>query len=142
MAKRSTKRAKTTERAPRAALDRPFDPQILEQAARIARKYRIILEPNDECGYIGSALEMPKVYADGATADACVRNVREALIAAVAYLLEKGDVPPAPADEQVRNKQVNIRVSEAEQRRLRAAALARGFADISDYVRSASLCAQ
>jgi predicted RNase H-like HicB family nuclease len=121
------------------AIDRPFDPVILERAREIARKYRIILEPHDDCGYVGTSLEMPGVYNDGKTPDECVRMVRESLTSAVAYLIEKGKTPPVPADEQVRNKQVNIRVTEAEQRRLKEAALARGYTDISDYLRTSAL---
>jgi predicted RNase H-like HicB family nuclease len=121
-------------------LDRPFDSAVLEKAGAIAHRYRIVLEPNDEFGYIGSSLEMPSVYNDGMTADACVKAVREALTVAVAYLIEKGEVPPSPANEQVRNKQVNVRVTEAEQRRLKEVARARGFSDVSEYLRSRSLC--
>ena len=138
MSKKLTRRAAAKE-AESAALDRPFDSGVLDRARKIAEKYRIVLEPDDECGFVGSALEMPGVYNDGATADACVRAVREALTAAVAYLIEKGQTPPSPADEQVRDKQVNIRVTEVEQRRLREAAKAHGYADISDYLRSTSL---
>jgi predicted RNase H-like HicB family nuclease len=119
--------------------DRPFDPAILERASEIARKYRIVLEPDNDCGYLGTSLEMPGVYNDGKTPDECVKSVRESLTIAVAYLIEKGKIPPLPEDEQVRNKQVNIRVTEAEQRRLREAALARGYSDISDYLRSSVL---
>lgn len=123
------------------ALDRPFAPAILERAKAIAHKYRIVLEPDGDCGYVGTSLEMPGVFADGKSADACVKEVREALTGAVAYLIEKGENPPVPADEQVRDKQVNVRLTAAEQRRLKEAASARGFTDISDYVRSQSLYA-
>lgn len=114
---------------------------VLERAKELARKYRIILEPSEDCGYIGSSLEMPNVYADGLTADVCVDNVREAIAGAVAYLIEIGKTPPLPPEEQTRNKQVNIRVTEAEQRKLRAAAVANGFSDTSEYIRSRSLYA-
>lgn len=140
MAARSTKHVGNKKADP-AAIDRPFDPRILEQAKAIAWQYQIILEPDQDCGYLGSSLEMPYVYNDGLTADKCVQAVREALTVAVAFLLESGRVPPVPAKEQVRNKQVNIRLTEAEQRRLKEAAKARGFSDVSEYIRSTSLCA-
>lgn len=136
MAARSKKRVGKDE-----GLSRPFGAEILARAQELAHKYRIILEPNDECGYIGSSLELPQVYADGVTPDGCVNAVREALTAAVAYLLESGQTPPLPPSDQVRNKQVNIRVTETEQRRLREAARANGFTDMSEYVRSRSLYA-
>src|SRR3954469_12815342 len=137
MPRASVKRA-TRERAPKPS-DRPFDTALLDRARAIAQKYRIILEPSDECGYVGSALEMPLVFGDGTSADVCVASVRESLTVAVAHILEKGEEPPVPADEQQRNKQINIRVTEAEQRRIREAATARGFTDLSDYVRTTSL---
>jgi predicted RNase H-like HicB family nuclease len=117
-------------------IDRPFDPAILEKARQIANKYRILLEPQPGYGYVGTSLEMPGAMGDGMTADDCVGSVLESLIVGVAYLLESGQNPPAPADEQVRNKQVNIRVTEAEQRRLKEAAKASGFNDISDFMRT------
>jgi predicted RNase H-like HicB family nuclease len=129
-------------KSPNLALDRPFEPYLVERAKEIARRYRIVLESCDDCSYLGSALEMPTVFADGKTPDECVAETREALTAAVAYLLEKGETPPAPADEQVRNKQINIRVTEAEQQRLREAAKAHGFNDVSDYVRTTSLASR
>ena len=131
MAKKSTKHAESSD-----AIDRPFDPAVLENAKAIAWKYQIVLEPHEDCGYIGSALELPTVYSDAKTADECVAVVREALTAAVAYLIESGKTPPAPAKDQVRNKQLNIRVTETEQRRMKAAAKARGCSDVSEYVRT------
>jgi hypothetical protein len=60
--------AKLKKRAGKAAeaLDRPFAPEVLERARKFAKRYRIVLEPEAECGYVGSSLEMPNVYADGA----------------------------------------------------------------------------
>jgi predicted RNase H-like HicB family nuclease len=118
---------------------RPFDPAILEKAREVANKYRIVLEPHPDCGYIGTSLEMPGAMGNGKTPDDCVKHVRGALIVGVAYLLESGKTPPAPADQQVRNKQINIRVSEAERRRLKEAASAKGFTDILDFMRTISL---
>src|ERR1700729_2404113 len=106
MAKKSTRRVESQNNR---VVDHPFDPKILERAKALAWRYQIVLEPDEDCGYIGSSLELPYVYADGLTADECVQAVREAMTAAIAYLLEIGQVPPVPAKEQVRNKQVNIR---------------------------------
>jgi predicted RNase H-like HicB family nuclease len=112
---------------------------LLQQAEALARKYRIILEPDEDCGYVGSALEMPYALGDGKSADECVKSVIESLTIAVAHLLEQKKTPPAPADQQQRSKQVNIRLTEAEQRRLKELALAHGYTDLSDFVRSTSL---
>ncbi len=123
----------------RKRIDRPFDPGILEKAREIADKYRIVLEPHPDCGYTGTSLEMPGVMGDGQTADACVKHVREGLVVGVAYLLESGKTPPVPADEQIRNKQINISVTETERCRLKEAAKAKGFTDISDFMRTTFL---
>jgi len=45
----------------------------------------------------GRGLELTHVYGEGATPGDCVENTREALTAAVAYLLENGQSVPAPA---------------------------------------------
>lgn len=120
-------------------ISRPFDTAILGKAREIAGKYRIVLEPHPDGGYIGTSLEMPGAMGDGRTADACVKHVREALVVGVAYLLESGQAPPVSAGEQIRNKQINIRVTESEQRRLKEAAAAKGFTDISDFMRTTLL---
>lgn len=122
-------------------LDRPFDSAVLSRARKLAEKYRIVLEPHEQVGFIGSSLELPNVYADAKTADECVAAVREALTGAVAYLIESHQVPPAPAAEQIRNRQMNVRLTEAEQLRLKEAARAGGFSDTSEYIRSRLLSA-
>ena len=120
-------------------ISRPFDTAILGKAREIAGKYRIVLEPHPDGGYIGTSLEMPGAIGRWANC----RRVREtcprSLVVGVAYLLESGQAPPVPAGEQIRNKQINIRVTESEQRRLKEAAAAKGFTDISDFMRTTLL---
>jgi predicted RNase H-like HicB family nuclease len=119
-------------------LDRPFSPEILRRAKDIASSYQIIIQA-EEGEYYGRGLEMPYVMNDGKTPDECVKATREALTAAVAYLLESGKAPPPPASDQNRSEQINIRVTSEEKMLLEEAARSRGFRGISDYVRSASL---
>jgi predicted RNase H-like HicB family nuclease len=140
MAKKSVKRAGKMV-ATEAALGRPFDPDILDRARKLANKYRIVLEPEEDCGFIASSLELPNVYADGASANLAVTAEREALSAAVAYLLEMGQTPPAPAADQIRDRQINIRLTECEQRLLKEAARAHNCSDMSEYVRGRVLSA-
>lgn len=121
------------------ALDRPFDPAILKQAHEIAASYRLILEPNDEVGYMGTSLEMPNVWGDGRTPDKCVRETREALVSVIATMLEKGETPPAPSTAGRRTEQINIRVTAEEKLLLEEAARNKGFRGISDFVRSTTL---
>lgn len=83
-------------------------------------------------------LELPTVMSDGKTPAACVKNTREALALTVATLLEDGEAVPPAAKQNVRDQQVNIRLSVAEKAKLEAAA-SRGFRGLSDFVRDAAL---
>jgi len=90
-------------------------------------------------GYIGHPVELPNVFDDGSTPDECVRKVREAAISAVAYLLESGQTPPAPASENKRTEQINVRLTAREKMSIEAAARRDGYQGVSDFVRSAAL---
>lgn len=116
---------------------RPFTASILRRAGEIADKYRVILEPNDELGFIGSAIEMPTVFADGATPDRCVKATRQALTIAVATMLEAGKRPPVAKGR--RAFQINVRLTAEEKLALEEAAANLGFRGISEFVRAAAL---
>ncbi len=120
-------------------LDRPFDPAILRRAEAIAARYRVILEPEEGVGYLGRGLELPNVMGDGATPNECVKNVREALVAVVAHLLERRKNPPAPSIEGRRTAQINVRLTEEEKLLLEEMARREGFRGVADYVRTKSL---
>ena len=120
------------------AIDRPFDRAVLRRAREIAESYRIILSYEDGL-YYGSGLELPDAMNHGSTPDECVRATRDILTTAVAYLLETGQTPPAPAAENKRTEQINIRLTPEEKIRLEEAARSKGFRGISDFVRSVSL---
>jgi len=122
--------------AKRKSVDRPFDPKVLSRARSIVGDYRLVLEPDAELGYIGSAIEMPTVFADAKTPDACVKATREALAVAVATLLELGKGPPSGRHQ--RSQQVNIRLTPDERLALEEAATRLGFKGISDYLRAAA----
>lgn len=117
---------------------RPFDPAILAKARVIADRYRIVLEREDGWWY-GHGLELPGAGGDGATAEAAVADTREALVTVAAYMLEKGERPPAPAGEGRRTEQVNIRLTAEERWRLESRSQGQGFRGLSDYVRAAAL---
>lgn len=120
-------------------VDRPFAPAILKRAREIAEQYTVILEPDPDLGYLGRGLEFPYAMDDGKTPDECVRNTRQALVAVVATMLEKGQVPPAPATDNLRQEQINIRLTAEEKLLLEEAARSKGFRGVSDFVRTASL---
>ncbi len=120
-----------------ANLRRPFDPEVVKQAERIVDGYQIVIRKEDG-EYFGEGVELPGVAADGRTPQACVKAVREALVASVAHLIELGQTPPAPAGE-ARTEQVNLRLSPREKLRLESAAASKGFRGIADYVRASLL---
>jgi hypothetical protein len=76
--------------------DRPFAAAVLARAETIAGQYQVIVSCEQRHWY-GRGLELPHVYGDGKTASRCVENTREALVSAVAYMLEEGQRPPTPA---------------------------------------------
>ena len=77
--------------------DRPFDPQTVARAERLAGRYHIEIEVRQEpTGYVGTVAELPAVFGCGASREAAVGKTRELLKWAVAYLLEVGRTPPPP----------------------------------------------
>ena len=119
-------------------IDRPFEPSILRRAKEIAERYQIIIQEEDG-EFFGRGLELPLVMNDGKTPADCIKATRQSLTSAIAYLLESGKTPPAPASENRRSEQINIRLTPEERVVLEEAARRKGFRGISDFVRSASL---
>ena len=113
--------------------------RFLKEARKKISNYHIVLEKSKGLGYIGSSLEMPGVFADGRTADKCVKATREALEVAAATMLEKGQNPPIPYIGKKRKFQVNLRVSGDEKSLLLRAAKHFGFGSVSDFVRNCAL---
>jgi len=111
----------------------------LKKAHDIVLGYHIVLEDSHNLGFIGSSMEMPNVYADGKTADACVKAVREALQIAAATMLEMGKNPPVAFSTEKRDVQVNIRLNHEEKNMLLKAAKFLGFRGISDFIRNCAL---
>lgn len=102
-------------------------------------KYRLVIETNADGGYLGSWLEFPYVMGDGETIEACARNAQEALEGVIAHLLETGKPIPAPASDENRTEQVNIRLTAFEKARIEAMARQGGFRSISDYIRASAM---
>jgi predicted RNase H-like HicB family nuclease len=109
------------------------------KAKQIADEYRIILERDDRLGYMGSSVEIPTVFADGQTPDKCYRAIHEALMVAVATIIESGQKPPLPASSGKRTVQVNVRLTAQEKLLLTDEAMRFGFKGISDFIRSSAL---
>ncbi len=123
----------------RSRIDHPFDPAILAKAVRLARQYTIVIRPERDVGYFGSWVEFPYVMGDGQTVQACASMATEALVAVLATMLECGDPRPAPASDEKRSEQVNIRLTAFERLRLETLARQQGFRSISDFIRTTVL---
>jgi predicted RNase H-like HicB family nuclease len=115
-----------------------FRSDIWKNAIQLAQQYQIILE--SEAGHWhGRGLELPHVFGDGSTPQACIKSTRQALAAAVAYLMERRRKPPSPARNGRRTQQVNVRLTAEEKAMLESIARGKGFQGLSDYLRSAAL---
>lgn len=117
---------------------RPFDKAVLEQAKRLASKYEIVMW-FEEGEWYGHGLELPNVYGDGKTPQACIKSTREGFVAAVATMIEQGQKPPSPARIGERTEQVNIRLTAEEKALLESKSRARGFRGLSDFIRTSVL---
>jgi len=135
----SKKSPTSSRRKAKTAPDRPFDADTLKRAKKIASTYRLVLEKNEAVGFVGSSIELPTVFTDGLTPASCVESTQQALVYAVATMLESGQNPPAAASMQRRNVQVNVRLTAQEKLRLTEAARRQGFKGVSDFVRIAAL---
>ena len=135
---RNSKNSSRTE-AKSKRLDQPFKESILRKAKKTIADYRIILERNERLGFIGSSVELPTVFADAKTPEKCYRATQEALMVAVATMIECGQRPPQPASAKKRTEQVNVRLTSEEKMLLTNAASSLGFKGISDFIRSTSL---
>lgn len=120
-------------------IDRPFAAELWAKAKMVAEQYQIVLQREPDELWIGHGLEMPLVFGEGPTADACVADTREALAAAVATVLEQGEIPPRPAREGARSFQVNVKLTAEEKAVLESRARQRGFRGLSDFMRAKAL---
>jgi hypothetical protein len=89
--------------------------------------------------YIGRSVEMPAVFGEGKSVDACAKDTQRATIAAICTLLELRRRVPAPASNASRTEQLNVRLSASEKSSLDAAASREGFRSVSDFVRAVAL---
>jgi predicted RNase H-like HicB family nuclease len=122
----------------RRRVSRPFSADVLQRARKIASQYQIVVRQEDGEFY-GRGLELPGTMDDAATAEACIAKTRDAMIATVAYMLENGQTPPAPASRSERTVQVNVRMTAEEKLQIEQAAKVSGFDGISDYIRASAL---
>jgi predicted RNase H-like HicB family nuclease len=120
-------------------LKKPFKETIVRQAKKLVADYRIILERHDRLGFIGCSVELPTVFADAKTPEQCHKATEEALMVAVATMIESGQRPPQPASAGRRTEQVNVRLTAEEKLLFSNAAMNLGFKGISDFIRNSAL---
>jgi predicted RNase H-like HicB family nuclease len=120
-------------------LRRAFKASVLRKAKKIAADYRIVLERDERLGFIGSSVELPTVFTDAKTPEKCYRAAEEALMVAVATMIECGQRPPQPASAGRRTEQVNVRLTAEEKLLFANAAMNLGFKGISDFIRNTAL---
>ena len=123
----------------RKRLGRKIDASTWKRADKVARTYRLVLETDEDGGYVASTSELPLVMGGGETIEACAADVIEATATVIATMIEKGETPPSPASAGKRDRQVNIRLTAEEKRQLEAASRREGFRSVSDFLRSAGL---
>ena len=119
--------------------DRPFEESVLRRARKIVENYSIVFKKDDQLGYIGNAIELPMVFADGKTVTQCYEATKEALVVAVATMIECGRKPPMAGASRKRSIQVNIRLTPDEKILITNASTERGFRGISDFIRNCAL---
>lgn len=120
-------------------IDRPFAPAIMEQAREIVARYQVVVrfDPEEE-EYYGRGLELPNALGDGDTPAACWESTMESMAAVVAFMLERGEQPPAAAADGARQVQLNVRISVGEKLMFEEAARQSGQA-LSEFIRSAAI---
>ena len=116
----------------------PFPSKILSEAKAIASNYRILVEKHKKLGYIGSSIDLPNIYVDSKTEAGCLKATREALVGAVATMLENNLTPPQKSSLAKRTIQVNVRLTTLEKAQLSAAVERLGFEGLSGFFRFAA----
>jgi len=112
--------------------------QHIATARKMAHVYKYTVWP--EGGeWWSRCVELPNCLGDGKDVESALASAREAVTAGLASDLAAGLPAPAPAREQIRSEQVNIRLSADEREIIQANASRAGFKGMADYVRSVAL---
>lgn len=119
--------------------DHIIDDASLAEGERLARNYRIVLQPHERKGFQGTVLEMPTVFAFGSDPTSCVNATYETLAVGLASMIDEGVEPPPPVTERKRTCQMNVRLTAEEKLILQETASQRGYRSASDYVRTVAL---
>lgn len=121
-------------------VNKPLDAKHLEAGRKLAARYQAVIWFEDG-EYYGRGLELPWTFEDGRTPDECFAKLRDAMAETVAFMLDRGERPPSPANESRRTAQINIRITPQEKSLLEQVAHAHGYNGVSDYLRDRALSA-
>jgi len=113
--------------------------RFLKQGRALGMEYTVVLEPNEGSGYRGRTLELPYVVGFGKSVDACIADLRDALAVAVGGMLANDMTPPMPSTANMRDDQVNIKLTRREKAFLTEAARREGFRSVADFMRSLAM---
>jgi predicted RNase H-like HicB family nuclease len=78
------------------ATDRTFSKENTQTAKELARDFCIIIEENENLGYVGHCKAIPTVFGHGKTYKLCQECVIDAIRVVLAYMLEVGLEIPKP----------------------------------------------
>ena len=120
-------------------LSKPFSQSVLIHAQKISRAYHLILEEHDRLGFTANCVEIPTVFANGQSANECVKAIRKALTYTVATMIESKDATPQPFSDNKRDTQVNVRLTYGEKLLLNSESKKLGFTGLSDFIRTSVL---
>ena len=119
---------------------RPFDPDLWAEAKALAERYRFRVEHDPEEPYFYAfGIEAKGAMGGGKTIQTCLKDIRKSMTLWIATMLEDGRQPPAPASDEKRTAQVNVRLTVDEKFRIEEASRRAGFRGVSDFVRAAAL---
>jgi predicted RNase H-like HicB family nuclease len=77
-----------------AGVEKPSPAALRSIAEATVDDYRMVLEEDEDGGFVGAGAEMPEVVVDGATPADTVQKLRGALVEAVFALLDANRMPP------------------------------------------------
>lgn len=121
-------------------IDRPFAGDVEARAAELVRQYAIVSRYNEQDGeWHAHAMEYPEAIGVGESEVDAIDAARQSAEIGVCVMLEEGQRPPAPAREQIRTQQINVRVTPEEKAFLETRSREKGFRGLSDFVRAKAM---
>lgn len=125
----------STTAKPKKPIDRPFAAKHLKAARAAVDSYEITVR-HEEGEWVAEGVELHTCLGSGATPAAAIKECREVMETTLVVMAERGDAFPAPAKDEKRTEQVNLRLTIREKLRLESQARSQGFRGVSDFIRA------